>query len=121
MKPKRPTSITSVLVLFILQSISFTFFTYFLSSKYDADITGLDGLQAVCESTHIPVVSIGGVNKDNCHESIEHGASILLFQSLMALVGIAVISAIFGQKDVKKASKDLYDAVMTSLEENHKL
>ena len=39
----------------------------------------------------------------------------------MALVGIAVISAIFGQKDVKKASKDLYDAVMTSLEENHKL
>ena len=81
----------------------------------------MDGLQAVCESTHIPVVSIGGVNKDNCHESIEHGASILLFQSLMALVGIAVISAIFGQKDVKKASKDLYDAVMTSLEENHKL
>ena len=47
---------------------------------------GLEGLKQVCDAVSIPVVSIGGVNKDNAASTLERGA-----------VGIAVISAIFGR------------------------
>ncbi|KAK8792828.1 hypothetical protein WA158_004992 [Blastocystis sp. Blastoise] len=81
---------------------------YPTNSKYDAEITGLDGLYKVVHSVDIPVVSIGGVNAANCHESIAQGA-----------VGIAVISAIFGRPDVKEASQEIITAIHKALKENN--
>lgn len=74
-------------------------------SKDDADAVGLDGLRRVCEAVEIPVVSIGGVTAGNAGLTLREGA-----------VGVAVISAIFGRKDVKEAAKELRNAVEKALE-----
>ena len=73
-------------------------------SKDDADAVGLDGLQKICSSVNIPVVSIGGVNKDNAESTIKVGAC-----------GIAVISAIFGREDIREATRELREVVDNSL------
>ncbi|MEE1070946.1 MAG: thiamine phosphate synthase, partial [Cellulosilyticum sp.] len=44
----------------------------------------------------IPVVSIGGINRENVMELSESG-----------ICGVAVISAIFAQSDIEKATDDL--------------
>ena len=56
-------------------------------------------LKAICEAVSIPVIAIGGITKDNVKELAGSG-----------ICGIAVISAIYGQKDIKKASEELKTA-----------
>ena len=56
----------------------------------------LDLFQEICESVTIPVVAIGGISQDNIDKLYGSGID-----------GVAVISAIFGQKDIKKATKEL--------------
>ena len=75
-------------------------------SKDDADAVGLDGLKEVCSAVNIPVVSIGGVNKENAASTIEMGAC-----------GIAVISAIFGREDIREATRELREVVDNALSE----
>lgn len=74
------------------------------SSKDDADAVGLEGLKKVCSAVKIPVVSIGGVNKENAPSTIEAGAC-----------GIAVISAIFGREDIREATRELREVVDNAL------
>ena len=66
------------------------------SSKDDADAVSKETLKAICEAVSIPVIAIGGISMDNIMELSGCG-----------LDGIAVISAIFGKEDVRKATKEL--------------
>jgi len=66
-------------------------------SKDDAgDDIGLEGLARICAAVHIPVVGIGGISLANAADVMKTGAA-----------GIAVISAILAQKDIKAASATL--------------
>lgn len=65
-------------------------------SKADADSVSLDTLKAITEAVSIPVIAIGGIGADNIERLKGCG-----------ICGVAVISAIFGARDVKKAASDL--------------
>ena len=66
------------------------------SSKDDVSVLSLETLKAICHAVSIPVVAIGGISQDNIDKLYGSGID-----------GVAVISAIFGQKDIKKATKEL--------------
>lgn len=66
------------------------------SSKDDAEDVSYDTLKAICEAVDIPVIAIGGITRDNVTELSGSG-----------ICGIAVISAIFGQKEILKGTEDL--------------
>ena len=53
-------------------------------------------LREITAAVDIPVVAIGGISQDNIDKLYGSGID-----------GVAVISAIFGQKDIKKATKEL--------------
>ena len=65
-------------------------------SKDDADDVSFETLKAICEAVSIPVVAIGGITADNTPELAGSG-----------ICGIAVISAIYGQKDICKAAASI--------------
>jgi len=66
-------------------------------SKDDAgSAIGLEGLARICAAVKIPVVAIGGIGLANAADVMKSGAA-----------GIAVISAILAQKDIKAASETL--------------
>lgn len=65
-------------------------------SKADAADVDHETLKAICEAVDIPVIAIGGISKDNVGELAESG-----------ICGIAVISAIFAEKDIKGATQEL--------------
>lgn len=65
-------------------------------SKDDAIEVGPEMLRDICQAVDIPVVAIGGISKDNVSELAGSGID-----------GIAVISAIFGQKNLKAATEEL--------------
>jgi thiamine-phosphate pyrophosphorylase len=65
-------------------------------SKDDAQNVSLDTLKAICLAVDIPVVAIGGINKENVWQLQGSGID-----------GIAVISAIFGQPDIQEAANEL--------------
>ena len=67
-------------------------------SKDDAVEVGPQTLRDICQAVSIPVIAIGGISKENVSQLTGSG-----------ICGIAVISAIFAQKDVKAASKELHD------------
>ena len=75
-------------------------------SKDDADDVSHETLKAICEAVSIPVIAIGGITKDNVSELDGSG-----------ICGVAVISAIFGQNDIKKATEDLKASVEKMLEQ----
>ncbi len=66
------------------------------SSKADAEYVSYQTLKEICEAVSIPVVAIGGINRDNVMKLSGSGIS-----------GIAVISAIFAQPDIVKATAEL--------------
>lgn len=65
-------------------------------SKSDADDVSYETLKEICSVVSIPVVAIGGISAGN-----------VLTLSGSGISGIAVISAIFGAKDIKSATKTL--------------
>lgn len=65
-------------------------------SKDDADDVSFEELKAICEAVSIPVVAIGGISLLNVKELAGSG-----------ICGIAVISAIFAQSDIKMAAQQL--------------
>ena len=66
-------------------------------SKDDAgSAIGLEGLARICAAVKIPVAGIGGIGLANAADVMKTGAA-----------GIAVISAILAQKDIKAASETL--------------
>ena len=68
-------------------------------SKDDAVEVSHETLKAICDAVSIPVVAIGGITRENTRELAGSG-----------ICGIAVISAIYGQKDVKEAAMRLRKA-----------
>ncbi len=66
-------------------------------TKADAAPISRDTIRAITEAVDIPVVAIGGISRDNITELADCG-----------LDGVAVVSALFAQKDVKAAAKELY-------------
>ena len=65
-------------------------------SKADAADVDHETVKAICEAVDIPVIAIGGISKDNVGELAGSG-----------ICGIAVISAIFAEKDIKGATQEL--------------
>ncbi len=74
-------------------------------SKADAVDVPFDTLKAICEAVSIPVVAIGGISCENVKELAGSG-----------ICGVAVISAIFARKDIKKAAQELKTAVAQTVE-----
>ena len=65
-------------------------------SKADADAVSIATLKEICDAVSIPVVAIGGIGKENVLELAGSG-----------ICGVAVISAIFAAKDIRKATSEL--------------
>ena len=65
-------------------------------SKDDAIDVPFETLKAICEAVSIPVVAIGGITKENTPKLAGSG-----------ICGIAVISAIYAQKDIREAASEL--------------
>ena len=75
-------------------------------SKDDADDVSHETLKAICDAVSIPVVAIGGISQQNVRLLAGSG-----------ICGIAVISAIFAQKDIKAATALLKETTMEMLNE----
>lgn len=67
------------------------------TSKLDATDVELEEINKITKAVKVPVVGIGGINEKNIHLLKDSG-----------LDGIAVISAILAQKNIGKATKNLY-------------
>ncbi|NLL06814.1 MAG: thiamine phosphate synthase [Clostridiaceae bacterium] len=65
-------------------------------SKEDAAVLSFETLRDICNAVKIPVVAIGGITKSNIIELKGSG-----------IAGISVISAIFAQEDIEKATFEL--------------
>jgi thiamine-phosphate pyrophosphorylase len=64
---------------------------------------GLDRLREIRHAVSIPVIAIGGINRQNAGDVIAAGAD-----------GIAVISAVVGNPDITAAARELKDLVRKS-------
>ncbi len=69
-------------------------------TKLDAKNASFENMKKITESVKIPCTAIGGIKKENIP---------LLAQT--GIVGVAVVSAIFGEKDILQATKELADVV----------
>ncbi len=65
-------------------------------SKADSRVVGLNALRQIREAISIPIVAIGGIDEENAPDVIAAGAD-----------SIAVIGAVLGAEDVKKAASKL--------------
>ena len=74
-------------------------------SKDDAIDVPHETLKAICEAVSIPVIAIGGITQQNLSELAGSG-----------ICGIAVISAIYAQQDIRKAAEDLKTATAKMVE-----
>ncbi|MCD8188299.1 MAG: thiamine phosphate synthase [Ruminococcus sp.] len=68
------------------------------STKDDADHVTYDTLKEICSAVEIPVVAIGGITRENIQELQGSGVD-----------GIAVVSALFAQEDIKSAAAELLE------------
>lgn len=66
------------------------------STKVDADVLSLQTLYDICHSVDVPVVAIGGLNKDNISRLAGSGVD-----------GVALVSAIFASGDIKNECQEL--------------
>ncbi|MGN0488854.1 MAG: thiamine phosphate synthase [Ruminococcus sp.] len=74
------------------------------SSKADAKEIDHSTFKAICNAVNIPVVAIGGITQENVTELKGYGMD-----------GVAVISAIFAQKDIKSATERLKEKVKATV------
>ena len=65
-------------------------------TKTDVSTLSYDILGDICAAVHIPVVAIGGINKDN-----------ILRLKGTGIAGAAVVSALFAQPDVQAAARHM--------------
>lgn len=70
------------------------------ATKTDASVVPFDEIQRICKEVSIPVVAIGGIKRENIKNLKGSGVD-----------GVAVVSAIFGAGDIKKASMELLEEV----------
>ncbi|MCE5220854.1 MAG: thiamine phosphate synthase [Clostridium sp.] len=69
---------------------------YATGTKKDANPTSMEELKKIRENVSIPIVAIGGINKDRVKD----------FDG-MGIDGLAIISAIIAQKDITKATREI--------------
>lgn len=70
-------------------------------SKTNVNRLSFETLKAICGAVKIPVIAIGGIGMDNVMQLAGSGIS-----------GVAVISAVFAQKDIKEAAAALRERVI---------
>lgn len=70
------------------------------STKKDANVVSKEEIKKICHTVEIPVVAIGGIKKEKI-KTLE-GTDV---------DGVAVVSAIFAAKDIKKDTKQLRSLV----------
>jgi thiamine-phosphate diphosphorylase len=75
---------------------------YPTSSKETAKVVGVEVLRQIRQAVSLPVVAIGGINKDNVAEILAAGAD-----------SVAVISAILKAEDVEEATRQIIAAFGT--------
>lgn len=68
------------------------------STKPDAGVLPIQTLADICHAADIPVVAIGGLNKDNIAKLAGTGVD-----------GVALVSAIFAAEDIENECRELYD------------
>ena len=68
------------------------------STKPNAIAITMDTVKEICQAVSIPVVAIGGINKNNASMFEGTGAA-----------GLALVSAIFGQENITEAVKDMME------------
>ena len=61
----------------------------FSTSMKEVDVIGSEGLKNICNSVNLPVIGVGGINKHNLMGVLKAGTA-----------GIAVITGLYGHKDV---------------------
>ncbi len=66
----------------------------------ESKATGLDIVKDIKKAVDLPIVAIGGINKENVRDVIKAGAD-----------AVAVISAIMDAPDIKKATKELVNII----------
>ncbi len=66
------------------------------TTKLDASDVSRECLKEICDAVNIPVVAIGGINKDNILELSGSG-----------ICGVALVSAIFAAEDIQKECAEL--------------
>ena len=64
------------------------------STKTNVDVLLKETLHDICEAVDIPVVAIGGINKNNISQLAKTGVN-----------GVALVSAIFAAEDIEKETK----------------
>ncbi|EKQ56564.1 MULTISPECIES: thiamine phosphate synthase [unclassified Clostridium] len=69
---------------------------YATGTKKDANPTSMEELKKIRENVSIPIVVIGGINKDRIKD----------FQGF-GIDGLAIVSAIIAQKDIAEATREL--------------
>lgn len=74
-------------------------------TKADAEAIDPKELRAICDAVRIPVIAIGGITRDNVTRLSGSG-----------IAGVAVVSAIFAQPDVRAAAADLKRQTIKMLE-----
>lgn len=80
------------------------------STKTEAEVITKERLASICQAVSIPVVAIGGIKEENIEEL--HGSGIS---------GVAVISGIYGQKDIKSACQKLLKLAKEITEQEEKM
>lgn len=71
---------------------------YATGTKIDAQIVTMEELLRIRKAVQIPVVVIGGINRQTAHEFAGSGID-----------GLAVVSAVIAQKNITAASKELIE------------
>lgn len=79
------------------------------STKLDADAVSFETLQNICNSVKIPVVAIGGINRENIPQLAGSG-----------VVGVAVVSAIFAAENAAEAAAQLKQQTLTMVQKMQK-
>lgn len=75
------------------------------NSKSNVSNMTFENLKAICNAVSIPVVAIGGINSTNVEKLKGSGID-----------GVAVISAVFAQKDITTATKQLKNQIISIVE-----
>lgn len=73
-------------------------------TKTDANAVSMEELQRIRRMTNLPIVVIGGINQENAGQ----------FRP-MGIDGLAVVSAIIGQPDIRKAAAQIKEAFYTEV------
>lgn len=66
------------------------------STKTDVDLLPRETLRAICAAVDVPVVAIGGINRENISQLAGTGVD-----------GVALVSAIFAARDIERECREL--------------